>query len=267
MSTYVIGDVQGCYQSLLALLDKLEFNETSDELWFVGDLVNRGPDSLSVLRFIKNLKCPYKVVLGNHDIHLLAIYAGVRKLKRSDTLRAVLEADDIHEIIDWLRYQPLAYINKEKKLLMVHAGVLPGWDAIDVEKANARSEKALRSDKYVKALKKIYAKRNRKLKKAVAALTRIRLCDTDGVPDYKYKGTMYGSHGLVPWFKLLSKELAEYKILFGHWAALMGETKTENVLGLDTGCVWGGSLTAYCLESEQKTSVGVCDDVDKYEFL
>jgi len=266
MATYMIGDVQGCFKTLQALLEKIQFDETRDTLWFAGDLVNRGPDSLGVLRFIASLRCPYQVVLGNHDIHLLAVYENIRTSGKNDTLEEVLTAPDAKMLMNWLRQKSLVHIDEEKKAIMVHAGVAPHWHLKDLQVNAVMAEEALRSLHYRDALKKIFADRDSDLKQAVDVLTRIRFCFQNGELDFKNKVKPSSAKELMPWFSLLNETWNEYTIFFGHWAALNGKTDRPNIIALDTGCVWGGKLTAYCWETQQKISVEVRDDVKKHQF-
>jgi bis(5'-nucleosyl)-tetraphosphatase (symmetrical) len=264
MSTYVIGDVQGCYSALRRLLEKIHFDDKKDVLWFVGDLINRGEDSLSTLRFIKSLGDRQKSVLGNHDLHLLATANGVRKPSKRDTFDAILKANDREELLDWVRHLPLLHI--EGKNILVHAGIYPWW-SLEIAKACAKEvEKTLRSEKYHDLLKDMYGNEPSqwddhlqgidRLRFIVNVFTRMRFCDTFGRMDLTYSGAP-GSQPeeLIPWFNLPMELDSSYTIYYGHWAALDGSTGISNRIALDTGCVWGNKLTAYCIENQSYYSV------------
>jgi bis(5'-nucleosyl)-tetraphosphatase (symmetrical) len=261
MPTYAIGDVQGCFQELLDLLDRINFDQANDRLWFTGDLVNRGPDSLATLRFVKNLNAI--TVLGNHDLHLLAISAGIDKHSRKDTLDEVLKAKDRGELLDWLRHLPLLHIDSQLDYIMVHAGLPPQWDLHKATTLTGEVEQVLRSKHYRKLLDHMYGNQPdhwddgltgmERLRFIINALTRSRYFNLDGVIDLAHKGPP-GSQadGLYPWFSLDSRKTRNHKILFGHWASIHAGNLHDfgrfNVYPLDTGCVWGGRLTAMRLE-------------------
>lgn len=257
MATYAIGDVQGCFLTLEALLRRSPFEPTEDRLWLVGDLVNRGPRSLEVLRWARDQGERVVVVLGNHDLHLLAVAAGARRVKARDTLQQVLEADDADALIDWLRRQPLIYLENDR--VLVHAGIPPDW-GLKVAQAEARAvERRLQSNDWKEFLRELYAgeaprrwredRRGRsRARYAVAALTRMRVVEADGALELEFKGPPDRAPAhLVPWFEHPARASAEATVVFGHWAAL-GLYVREGVVGLDSGCVWGRSLTAYRLE-------------------
>ncbi len=263
MATYVIGDVQGCMQALERLLAHINFNRARDQLWFCGDLVNRGPQSLAVLRFVRELGPRARTVLGNHDLHLLATATGDRKPHQKDTLDAVLAAPDCKELLAWLRRQPLLYHDSERNYLLVHAGLPPQWDLALALDCAAEVEAVLRSPDYPKFFAKMYGDRPdiwskelknwKRLRMITNALTRIRYCDHEGRMSHKEKGSPNSqTAGLLPWFLLPARKSSGLKILFGHWATLRltPEISTrEQVYHLDTGCVWGGRLTAFCLDN------------------
>ena len=251
MATYAIGDVQGCFDELTQLLAKVNF-EKADRLWFVGDLVNRGPKSLAVLRFVRDLGSRAVTVLGNHDLHLIAQHAGVERPHKGDTFDDVLDAADGGELVDWLRRQPMVHV--EGAYAMVHAGLLPLWS---IDKAAALGREvaaALAARDYAEFLKNMYGdKPDRwddalsgwdRLRVIVNAMTRMRFCDRKGRIDLEGKGTE-PRKGYLRWYKTRSKE--ERTLLFGHWSQL-GLVVQPHVLGLDTGCVWGGALSALRLE-------------------
>jgi len=259
MATYVVGDIQGCFRPLQALLDDIGFEHHSDRLVFVGDLVNRGPDSLAVLRFVRDLGDCAVTVLGNHDLHLLAVAAGFEKLKRDDTLAEVLAAPDRDELLDWLRGCPLVHL--ERNTLVVHAGLLPQWTAQEARALAQEVELTLRGTHWRSFLANMYGNRPDRwdpvlsgydrLRTIVNAMTRLRLCTTDGVMEFDHKGRLEDAPaGYVPWFEVPNRMSQDTPIVFGHWSAL-GLVCRCNVLGLDTGCLWGRRLTALRLEDQR----------------
>jgi bis(5'-nucleosyl)-tetraphosphatase (symmetrical) len=240
MATYAIGDVQGCCKSLERLLDKLDLR-SSDRLWFVGDLVNRGPYNVEVLRLIRSFGKRAVVVLGNHDLHLLMRAAGLSKEKKRDTLDDVLHARDRDELIDWLKTRSLAH--REKRWLLVHAGLLPRWSAETAVGWAERVERSLRAGH----LEDLRDERSRE-SEAARVLTRIRLVRTDGEPSEDFAGPPdEAPRGFLPWFDHPRRKSRDVTVVFGHWSAL-GLHVTQDAIGLDTGCVWGRSLTAIRLE-------------------
>lgn len=261
MSTYCIGDVQGCYKELHQLLEKINFDPHGDTLWFVGDLVNRGPNSLEVLRFVKNL--PNKVVvLGNHDLHLLNYYHNIVDFEASH-LEQILSAEDAPELITWLRSLPLIHVDQQLGYVMVHAGIYPEWSIDEAQKYAREVEQVLRSENYLEFLKEMYGNQPNvwhsnligwdRLRFIVNAFTRMRFIINNNQLDFSSVGTLKDAPSeLIPWFQVKNRKAKQQKILFGHWAALKGEAKDRNVFALDTGCVWGGSLTTMRLEDERK---------------
>jgi bis(5'-nucleosyl)-tetraphosphatase (symmetrical) len=261
MTTFAIGDVQGCDNSLGRLLEKINFRKKKDTLWFVGDLVNRGPDSLKVLRRVRRLGKKARCVLGNHDLHLLALAAGARKLRPHDTLYDVLAARDADELIDWLRRRPLMHYEPYDDRALVHAGIPPGWSIKKALKHAARAEERISGQFWRAALRKMYgtsprqwSKRltpNQKFRYTINSLTRMRFCTYDGSLNLRYTGPP-GSQplDLVPWFRVPDRVAADTHIVFGHWAAL-GVYQRKNLTGLDSGCVWGRSLTAIALDGRR----------------
>ncbi|AXF85224.1 Bis(5'-nucleosyl)-tetraphosphatase, symmetrical [Ephemeroptericola cinctiostellae] len=247
---YLVGDVQGCAGALKRLVQRIPEGRA---IWLCGDLVNRGADSLGVLRQVKALGSRARVVLGNHDIHLLAVAAGARKLGRSDTLDGILNAPDREAWLDWLRFQPVAHY--EQGVLMVHAGVLPSWSLAETL-ANARAlEAVLRSDNYKQRLQTLFGNEpnswspdlagDERLRVITNAFTRLRLCDANGAMDFKFKGELQDAPThLMPWFAAPERKTLNTPIFFGHWSAL-GLHRSHNTTCLDTGCVWGRDLTAY----------------------
>lgn len=254
MSTYLIGDVHGCFEELRSLLDQVAFDPQVDQLWLTGDLVARGPDSLEVLRFVRYLGDCVKMVLGNHDLHLLAVYAGIARNKPKDRITPLLEAPDADLLINWLRRQPLLQVDEEKKLVMAHAGITPQWD-IDTAISCAREvEAVLSSDTYPLFLDAMYGDMPNnwvpeltglaRLRFSTNALTRMRFCFPNGQLDMIAKEAPDSAPPpLKPWFSIPGPVSRDYTIAFGHWASLEGKGTPEGIIALDTGCCWGGTLT------------------------
>ncbi|MBC7684491.1 MAG: symmetrical bis(5'-nucleosyl)-tetraphosphatase [Bdellovibrionales bacterium] len=263
MKTYVIGDLQGCAHEAQVLLNRIaEDAPGAARIIFVGDLINRGPASLSALRRVARLSIEsggrIDAVLGNHDLHLLAVACGAQKKATSDTLDEILAAPEREELIDWLRRRPLALM--EQGHLLVHAGVLPEWDAATVMALAGEVEAALRGPQWISFLGQMYGNEpdhwsdaltgTARLRCIVNALTRMRLCSAAGVMDFKEKEGAAAPAGsnLMPWFDVPGRRSAATPIVFGHWSAL-GLLLRSDVVGLDSGCVWGGKLTAFCLDN------------------
>lgn len=264
MATYAIGDIHGCYDPLCRLLDKINFDQAADRLWFTGDLVNRGPQSLEALRLVKSFGDASITVLGNHDIHLLAIYYGVRKLKEKDnTLFQVLDAEESDELITWLKTLPVAHIENDH--VLVHAGVHPQWSIETLITIKSELETAMSAITRKGDLADLYgdtegtwndsASSIHRLRYAINCLTRMRYCNADTSLDLRCSDSpgKQPDH-LVPWYKLLNKEMTDKTIIFGHWASL-GYHQHKNVYALDSGCVWGNTLTALRLEDKRVYSV------------
>ena len=259
MAVYAIGDLQGCYTALRRLLDKLKFDPTSDNLWFVGDLVNRGAESLATLRFVKSLGTSATSVLGNHDLHLLAVNLGVRKIHPKDTFDEILQARDRQELIAWLRQQPLLHHDPSLGFTMVHAGIYPFWN-LDKARALAKEvEQVLAGDHYADLIKTMYGNQPSKwddrlqgtdrLRFIINAFTRMRYCNSQGKLEFENKlrpGTQPESY--LPWFEISKSINKETKIVFGHWSTLK-KTHNKNIIALDKGCVWGGYLSAIDLQT------------------
>ena len=258
MAIYVVGDIQGCFQPLKRLLDQVEFNPEQDLLWCCGDVVNRGPESLEVLRFIKSLGDSCCTVLGNHDIQLLAYAAGGQSF-RGDTLDEVLAADDAGELIDWLRFRPILHHDESLEWCMVHAGLSPLWSLADAKQRAADIEAILRSDDWGSFCTMLQQKSFAECEPdsdsaarlfATAVFTRTRFCTAQGRFDWKHKTSEVNEAEVQPWF---THESAKWKrdcrVVYGHWAAKGLVANEERVLGLDTGCVWGGSLTLARIDS------------------
>jgi bis(5'-nucleosyl)-tetraphosphatase (symmetrical) len=258
MSIYAIGDVQGCYDELMSLLDCINYDNNSDILWFAGDIVNRGPDSLSVLRFIHSLKNKAVVVLGNHDLHLLALYFNCSSPSKKDTLCDVLQASDCEELMQWLRQQPLAHYDETRDVFMSHAGLPPNWSIQQALRYSKEAQKTLNHGHDF--FKCMYGNTPNKwedlltgtdrIRSIVNTFTRMRFCTDHVVLDFDYKDVlMCPIEGYQPWFLWNNKKLSDQtKIVFGHWAALNGHTGIDNVFALDTGCAWGGKLSALKLD-------------------
>ncbi len=258
MAVYAIGDVQGCYNELRQLIDKLQFDPEHDQLWLVGDLVNRGPDSLATLRYVKSLGDACITVLGNHDLHLLALRFASKTPDIKHNLQPILEADDADELLQWLRQRPLAHYDAALDTLMVHAGIPPYWDGLKTLQLAREVETVLRSDAAAAFLGAMYGRKPRRwsdnleghdrLRCITNSLTRLRLTRADGSMDFAYKGPLKGRPAnLSPWFEHPDRATGSRRIVFGHWSAL-GLLQQEKLLGLDTGCVWGQQLTAIQLD-------------------
>ena len=259
MAIYAIGDIQGCYDPLQRLLDQLRFDPAHDTLWCVGDLVNRGLQSLEVLRFIKGLGASAITVLGNHDLHLLALGAGHGRLNKGDTLDAVLTAPDRNELLHWLRHRRLAW--READYLLVHAGVLPGWTVDDTMRLAAEAEASLQGEDYREFFAQMYGNTPHvwqeslagmeRLRMIVNAFTRLRYCTPDGEMDFHQKGApgTQPAH-LLPWFDVPGRKTTDATVIFGHWSTL-GLITRRDLIALDTGCLWGGRLTAMRLQDRE----------------
>jgi bis(5'-nucleosyl)-tetraphosphatase (symmetrical) len=268
MATYAIGDIQGCYDEMRRLLDTVDFDPAQDRLWLVGDLVNRGPQSPEVLRYLRGLGDRAIAVLGNHDLNLLVVAAGVRKPHRDDTLDALLAAPDRDELLDWLRRQRL--MHADAGYAMVHAGLLPQWSIAQALTLAHEVETALQGPDYGEFLNCMYGNTPAqwrddlsgydRLRVIVNAMTRLRLCTPDGVMEFTHKtGLADAPAGYLPWFDVPGRASSDMPVLFGHWAAL-GLTLRADVLGLDSGCVWGRRLTAVRLEDRRVFQCG-CEGV------
>ncbi len=264
MSTYAIGDIQGCYSSFMALLKKIEFNPDKDTLWVAGDMINRGPDSLATLRFLYEHRASVIAVLGNHDLHFLAIAYGYKKPGKYDTLSKLLNAEDRPTLINWLRQCRLIHHDAKLDYTMVHAGIPPIWSISEALRYSQEVETLLQSNDIDIFLQHMYGNEPRQWSDALEGaerhrvitnyLTRMRYCRADGTLDFDNKSTPSGDYhdynicDYIPWYKHKTHKSLNKKIIFGHWAALKGETGVGNTIALDTGCVWGGKLTAFRLE-------------------
>ncbi len=259
MSTYAIGDIQGCFHSFQHLLERIRFNPQSDRLWLVGDLINRGAGSLEMLRWAYTHRDLIKLVLGNHDLHAITVAEGFAKAHRGDTLQGILDAPDKEILLSWLRHQPLAYA--EGDFLMVHAGLAPDWTASKTLSLAAEVEAVLHSTHYRDFLAQMYGNQPAmwqdelqgidRIRVITNVLTRMRVCTQAGEMEFKFKGELANiAQGYMPWFDVPGRQSVGTTVIFGHWSAL-GLQQRENLYALDTGCLWGGQLTALRLEDKR----------------
>jgi len=266
MKTYVVGDIQGCLNPLLNLMEKVKFDPLNDKLWSVGDIVNRGPKSLETLRFLKSLGGSFQMVLGNHDLHLIAVAYGIRTAKKGDTLNDILAAPDRQELIDWLRKQPLIF--RKDNHVVVHAGIPHIWTTPRAMELAWEVESALGSSDPKPFLGNMYGNDptcwsdnltgGDRLRVITNYLTRMRCCKKDGTLDLLFKGSPDASpKDFFSWFDYYQTSGPQQEnIFFGHWAALKSGTYHEKFHALDSGCIWGGQLTFYCIEDFQRIT---CD--------
>ena len=263
MSIFVVGDLQGCYEPFRRLLEKAAFDPTRDRLWLVGDLVNRGPQNLEVLRFVKALGAAATVVLGNHDLSLLMLAEGFGKHGKGDTIGDVLAAPDCGELLDWLRRQPLMHL--EDGVALVHAGLLPAWTVTQARALAAEVEAKLAGKKYREFLGKLWGSEPAawsddltgaaRWRVVVNSMTRLRFCTADGVMDFKAKGEVDSAPaGCLPWFSVPGRKSADTTIACGHWSAL-GLRVEPNFIALDSGCLWGRELSGIWLPSRAVVQV------------
>jgi bis(5'-nucleosyl)-tetraphosphatase (symmetrical) len=260
MAIYAIGDIQGCFDEFCLLLDKVGFDKKKDRLWLTGDLVNRGPKSLEVLRFVRSLGDAAITVLGNHDLHLLAIAAKVEKARKKDTLQAILNAPDRDELLEWLRLRPLLHHDVTSGYTLIHAGLPPQWDLVKSQACATEVETVLHGPDYVDFFQHMYGDTPHKwdeiltgwerLRFITNCFTRLRYCDPKGRLMLTEKGAP-GSQpeGLQPWFRVPGRLNKNMNLVFGHWSTL-GEVNDSGIYPLDTGCVWGGKLTALHVEAD-----------------
>lgn len=276
---YVIGDVQGCYDTLMRLLEQLQFDPIRDQIWFAGDIVNRGPKSLEVMRFILSNPLSVRSVLGNHDLHLLATAMAQEPVKPKDTLQAILNAPDLAEIIDWLRQQPLLHYDAKSGFYLLHAGLPPQWSMAEAALYSAEVEAYLRGNQCKEFLSNMYGNQPDqwdesltgwpRLRFITNCFTRLRVCSREGKINFSYKkGLNEMPDSMLPWFDVPRRKSQSAKIIFGHWAALYSDWKNfthrTDIFPIDTGCVWGNCLTAFCLEHHKYVSV---DGVEKDQTL
>lgn len=266
MATYAIGDIQGCFKSLRRLLDHISFDQHTDRLWLVGDLVNRGPDSLATLRFLKSLGASVDTVLGNHDLFLLAAAENIVSLRPKDTIQDILAADDRSDLMDWLRHQPLH--RRDGHFFMVHAGLLPQWTISEAAKLAREVETVLSGPDYATLLRELFhgttpqwdpaLKGLERLVSITRVFTRLRTTTPDGEMS-SYSGSPdEAPAGFLPWFRIPNRRSSDATIITGHWAAL-GLHMEPNILAIDSGCVWGRQLTAVRLEDRTIYQVEYAD--------
>jgi len=259
VATYAIGDLQGCLEPLQRLLDALNYDPAADQLWFAGDLVNRGPDSLATLRYVRQLTNIHSV-LGNHDLHLLAAAQGDQRYDRpGDTLREVLEAEDAEDLLGWLRQRPLLHHDPDLNFTLVHAGLPPQWNLTQAQQAAHEVETLLQGEQQNVFLAEMYGNEPTqwtpdlegmaRARVTVNCFTRMRYCTAEGQLDLKSKGAP-GTHppSVRPWFEWEHRKTQNLRVLFGHWSTVGARQVTENVWCLDSGCLWGGQLSAFHLE-------------------
>lgn len=272
MAIYAIGDIQGCYRELRQLLDQIRFDPAQDKLWLVGDLVNRGPGSLDVLRFVKSLGDAAITVLGNHDLHLLAVAEGIAEPHRTDTLDEVLNAPDRDELLAWLRSQRLLYA--QNGYVLVHAGLLPGWTVEQAQRLAVEVEAELRGAGHREFLAHMYGNSPhawsdelsgyKRLRVIVNAFTRMRIVTLQGEMEFRFKGELHDiPSGHLPWYQVPGRKSCDATVIFGHWSAL-GLLLEDNAIALDTGCLWGGPMTALRLEDRQLFQVACINPVAKH---
>lgn len=272
MAVYAVGDIQGCYSELQQLLEQIRFDPAQDQLWLVGDLVNRGPDSAQVLRLVKSLGDSAITVLGNHDLHLLAVAEGAAELHHSDTLDGLLNAPDRDELLTWLRQQRL--LHEQDGYVLVHAGLLPQWSVKQARSLAHEVESALRGDDYATFLARMYGNAPhgwddgltgyKRLRVITNALTRMRICTPQGEMEFKFKGEVERiPQGYLPWFEVPKRASSDATVIFGHWSAL-GLKIQPSVIALDTGCLWGGPMSAIRLEDRQLFQVSCHNPVAKH---
>lgn len=277
MGIYVLGDIQGCYEPLRRLLDKLRFDPLFDQLWFAGDLVSRGKHSLETLRFVRSLSLENAAisVLGNHDISLIAASYGLMEPHKS--LRKLIDAPDFFDLIHWLRHRPLLHLDASKQAILTHAGISPAWDLATAQQCARSIEQELRLDQPKAWLESAYGNKPTLWKDcqtkedqdrySLNAFTRMRFCYPDGSLEFQQKlnptEVSQSQAELIPWFRHPKRLAIPYTILFGHWSTL-GYHQENNVIALDTGCVWGGNLTA--LNIDTKNIIGqACNDYERRE--
>ncbi|MCP1605876.1 symmetrical bis(5'-nucleosyl)-tetraphosphatase [Pseudomonas citronellolis] len=264
MATYAVGDLQGCLEPLKQLLQRVAYDPVRDKLWLVGDLVNRGPQSLETLRYLYAMRDSVVCVLGNHDLHLLAVAYNAERLKKADTLREILEAPERDDLLDWLRNMPLVHHDAQRDVTLVHAGIPPQWSIEKSLQRAAEVEEALRDDQRLPLfLEGMYGNEPARWDKKLHGIdrlrvitnyfTRMRFCTPDGKLDLKSKeGLGTAPEGYAPWFSYPARKAAGRKIIFGHWAALEGQCDVPGLYALDTGCVWGGSMTLLNVDSGER---------------
>ena len=271
MATYAVGDIQGCCAEFQRLLEQIRFDPIQDRLWLVGDLVNRGPGSLEVLRLVKSLGDSAITVLGNHDLHLLAVAEGAAELHRTDTLDEVLNAPDRAELLHWLRHQRL--LHAENAHVLVHAGLLPQWSVAQAASLAREVEAALRGGDYAVFLARMYGNTPHgwddgltgytRLRIITNAFTRMRICTPQGEMEFRFKGEVENiPPGYLPWYAIPNRASSDATVIFGHWSAL-GLKVDQRIIALDTGCLWGGPMSAIRLEDRKLFQVSCKNPVAK----
>ena len=268
MAVYAIGDLQGCYDPFRRLLDEIEFDPENDKLWLVGDLVNRGPKSLKTLRYVMSLGESVQTVLGNHDLHLLALWAGAaQNRKRFSSLGKILSAPDVDELCHWLRLQPLAYFDEELNTLMVHAGTHPDWSVENTLDRAAEVEEELRYGDYLGLLNNMYSnspaswssklKGYKRLRFIINCFTRMRMITSANKLNFTHAGSPWRARSnIMPWYQAETRKTVDTRVVFGHWSQL-GLIVLPNLICLDTGCVWGRQLTAARLDKRRPRIIQV----------
>jgi bis(5'-nucleosyl)-tetraphosphatase (symmetrical) len=262
MSIYFVGDIQGCYQELRALLRQVNFDKHIDQLWIAGDMVARGPDSYQTMKFIMSLGQSVKAVLGNHDLHLMAVYAGIKKAKPSDYLNQLLTAPEISDIIEWLAHQPLLRKLPGEQTYMSHAGFSPQWSLKEIMGHAEFAQQRICSDERNAWLEIMYGEQpqdwrqvntdEQRFRFIINAFTRVRYCYNNGALEFRCKCEPTDApKDIKPWFDIASKQLDHCQWIFGHWATLKGECNHANAFALDTGCVWGEHLTLLRWQDKQ----------------
>ncbi|WP_404400239.1 symmetrical bis(5'-nucleosyl)-tetraphosphatase [Idiomarina seosinensis] len=260
MSLYIVGDVHGCYKELMQLLDTVGFSYQHDTLWCVGDIIARGPDSLAALQFFVDApEHAVRTVLGNHDLNLLGILAGQRKANPKDRLDALLNSRRRLDWLDWIRQQPLFHFIPQYQLAVTHAGFYPWWSLTQAKQASSEVEQQLKADDIMVFLKQMFGNQPTQWDSSLSgysryrfivnAFTRMRFCHSDGRLDFSEKGNpeQCNNKELTPWYQFYQQS---FTTVFGHWAALMGETDRPQTIGLDTGCVWGNYMTLWDVERD-----------------
>lgn len=274
MANYFIGDIQGCYSGLRQALAAVEFNKSKDTLWLTGDLIARGPESLQTIKFLYKHQDSIKTVLGNHDLHLLAVANGIKQANPKDLLSDLLNCKKLNTYVDWLRQYPLLLELPKQQGFMSHAGLAPNWTTDDAVYWNSQIQQQLTSDNYQTFLTNMYGNaptiwndalpEDEKFRFAINAFTRMRYCTNSGELEFKQKGApdnlnnefnRTGENYLMPWFEFQPNRFDNIKWIFGHWASLMGQTNNDNIIGLDTGYVWGNYLSMYRLKTNKLTFV------------
>ncbi len=266
MATYAVGDIQGCYTEFVALLDAVSFDPAHDRLWLLGDLVNRGPDSLAVMDLVMSLDQRTTIVLGNHDLHFLAIHYGGHPPVSGDTFHDLLAAPGVGRIAEWMRAQRFFHVDHTLGFAMAHAGILPGWSVRRAEGYSRELMAVLRGTEFRTYFRDLYGNVPDRFSEDLAGMdrwriltnvfTRMRLIDGDAHLNFSHKGALaQAPAGQIPWYESITDELRSKRLLFGHWAALEGHTGRDDIIALDTGCVWGRDLTALCLETGELTRI------------